>query len=114
MTSFKGPFGRHFYVRQLCDMKLSPQIELMDADILGRYAALCGWVLARAHAKSGGLAAQISGYLGAGDRMAEVMVGYSNSYADQVEKDYERFVAACRSGRLEARTEADMAADFRV
>ncbi len=46
--------------------------------------------------------------------MAEVMVGYSNSYADQVEKDYERFVAACRSGRLEARTDVDMAADFRV
>lgn len=110
----KGPLGRYFYVRQLRDMKLSPQIELMDAEILGRYGALCGWVLARAHAKAGGLAAEISGYLGTGDRMAEVMVGYSNSYADQVEKDYERFVAACRSGRLEARTDADMAADFRV
>ncbi len=57
---------------------------------------------------------EISGYLGTSDRMAEVMVGYSNSYADQVEKDYERFVAACRSGRLEARTDVDMAADFRV
>jgi uncharacterized protein (DUF2252 family) len=110
----KGPNGRHFYVRQLRDMKLSPQIELMDVEALGKYGALCGWVLARAHAKAGGLAAEISGYLGTGDRMAEVMVGYSNSYADQVEKDYERFVAACRSGRLEARTDADMAADFRV
>ncbi|CAG2143704.1 DUF2252 domain-containing protein [Cupriavidus numazuensis] len=110
----KGPFGRDFYVRQLRDMKLSPQIELMDVEALGRYGALCGWVLARAHAKAGGLAAEISGYLGTSDRMAEVMVGYSNSYADQVEKDYERFVAACRSGRLEARTDADMAADFRV
>lgn len=110
----KGPFGRHFYVRQLRDMKVAPQFELMDVETLGKYAALCGWVLARAHAKSGGLAAEISGYLGTGDRMAEVMVGYSNSYADQVEKDYERFVAACRSGRLEARTDVDMAADFRV
>ncbi|KWR89761.1 DUF2252 domain-containing protein [Cupriavidus sp. IDO] len=110
----KGPFGRHFYFRQLRDMKLSPQIELMDAELLGKYAALCGWVLARGHAKAGGLAAEITGYLGRSDRMAETMVAYSNAYADQVEKDYERFVAACRSGRLEARTDADMAADFRV
>ncbi|MBB2919113.1 DUF2252 domain-containing protein [Cupriavidus alkaliphilus] len=110
----KGPRGRHFYMRQLRDMKLSAQIELMDADLLGRYAALCGWVLARAHAKASGLAAEVSGYLGRSDRMADVMVGYANGYADQVERDYDQFVAACRSGRLEARTDADMAADFRV
>jgi hypothetical protein len=110
----KGPFGRHFYMRQLRDMKLSAQIELMDGDLLGRYASLCGWVLARAHAKASGLAAEVSGYLGRSDRMADVMVGYANGYADQVERDYDQFVAACRSGRLEARTDADMAADFRV
>ncbi|WP_432260359.1 DUF2252 domain-containing protein [Cupriavidus sp. TMH.W2] len=110
----KGPFGRHFYMRQLRDMKLSAQVELMDAELLGRYASLCGWVLARAHAKAGGLAAEVSGYLGRSDRMADVMVGYANGYADQVERDYDQFVAACRSGRLEARTDADMAADFRV
>ncbi|RAS11998.1 DUF2252 domain-containing protein [Cupriavidus alkaliphilus] len=110
----KGPRGRHFYMRQLRDMKLSAQIELMDADLLGRYAALCGWVLARAHAKASGLAAEVSGYLGRSDRMADVMVRYANGYADQVERDYDQFVAACRLGRLEARTDADMAADFRV
>ncbi|XYI43789.1 DUF2252 domain-containing protein [Cupriavidus necator] len=110
----KGPFGRHFYLRQLRDMKLSAQIELMDGELLGRYASLCGWVLARAHAKASGLAAEVSGYLGRSDRMAEAMVGYANGYADQVERDYDQFVAACRSGRLEARTDADMAADFRV
>lgn len=110
----KGPFGRHFYFRQLRDMKLSAQVELMDAELLGQYAALCGWVLARGHAKASGLAGEISGYLGRADRMAEVMVGYSQAYADQVERDYDRFVNACRSGRLEARTDADMAADFRV
>ncbi len=43
----KGPNGRHFYVRQLRDMKLSPQIELMDVETLGKYGAVCGWVLAR-------------------------------------------------------------------
>ncbi|WP_420995273.1 DUF2252 domain-containing protein [Cupriavidus sp. 30B13] len=109
-----GPFGRHFYLRQLRDMKLSPEVELMDADMLGGYAALCGWVLARAHAKASGMALEISGYLGSGDAMAEALVAYSNACADQVERDYEVFVAACRSGRLEARTDADMAADFRV
>ncbi|AGW89286.1 hypothetical protein N234_04540 [Ralstonia pickettii DTP0602] len=71
-------------------------------------------MLARAHAKASGLGAEISGYLGRSDRMADAMVGYANGYADQVERDYDQFVAACRSGRLEARTDADMAADFRV
>ncbi len=110
----KGPFGRHFYFRQLRDMKLSAQIELLDAELLGQYGALCGRVLARAHAKASGHAVEIGGYLGSSDRMAQALVGYSNAYADQVERDYAQFVKACRSGRLEARTDADMAADFRV
>lgn len=110
----KGPFGRCFYLRQLRDMKLSPQLELMDANLLGRYASTCGWVLARAHAKAGGQAAEISGYLGSGDRMAEALVEYANAYADQVERDYARFVEACRKGDLPARTDEDMAAEFRV
>jgi Uncharacterized protein conserved in bacteria (DUF2252) len=110
----KGPLGRHFYLRQLRDMKLSAQIELLDAELLGAYAALCGWVLARSHAKAGGLAREISDYLGRGDQMADAMVKYSDAYADQVERDYELFLAACRSGRLEARNDVDMAADFRV
>jgi uncharacterized protein (DUF2252 family) len=110
----KGPLGRHFYVRQLRDMKVSAQVELMDAPLLGEYAALCGWVLARAHAKASGKAREISDYMGRGEPMADAMVKYSDAYADQVERDYETFVAACRSGRLAARTDADMAADFRV
>lgn len=110
----KGPSGRHFYVRQLRDMKFSADIELMDTNMLAAYGRVCGWVLARAHAKASGLAGEISGYLGTSDRMAESMVAYSNNYADQVERDYDVFVKACRSGRLEARTDADMAADFRV
>lgn len=110
----KGPFGRHFYIRQLRDMKFSADIELMDLNLLAAYGRVCGWVLARAHAKASGLAAEISGYLGTSDRMAESMIAYSNAYADQVERDYDVFVRACRSGRLEARTDADMAADFRV
>lgn len=110
----KGPFGRHFYIRQLRDMKFSADIELMDASMLAAYGRVCGWVLARAHAKAGGLAAEISGYLGTSDRMAESMISYANAYADQVERDYDTFVSACRAGRVEARTDADMAADFNV
>jgi len=110
----KGPSGRCFYLRQLRDMKLSPQLELMDATLLGKYAAVCGWVLARAHAKAGGQAAEISGYLGTSDRMADALVAYANAYADQVERDYARFVDVCRKGELPARNDEDMAAEFRV
>jgi Uncharacterized protein conserved in bacteria (DUF2252) len=75
---------------------------------------LCGWVLARAHAKAGGCASAISGYLGRGTQMADALVRYASSYADQVAEDYELFRTECREGRLEARTDADMAADFSV
>jgi uncharacterized protein (DUF2252 family) len=107
-----GPFGRAFYGRQLRDMKVSPQIELFSKDTFRQYARLCGWVLARAHAKAGGYAPELTGYMRDGDQMADALVKYSRAYADQVEQDYEKFRKACRSGRLEARTDADMAADF--
>ncbi|MFJ2991120.1 DUF2252 domain-containing protein [Pandoraea sp. NPDC087047] len=107
-----GPFGRYIYGRQLRDMKVSAQFELFRADGFREYAALCGWVLARAHAKAGGRAAEMVGYIGKGMRLGEALIHYSTDYADQVERDYEVFRKACRDGRLEARTDADMAADF--
>lgn len=107
-----GPFGRCIYGRQLRDMKISAQFELFRADGFREYAGLCGWVLARAHAKAGGCAAELVGYVGKGIRFGEALIHYSTDYADQVERDYERFRKACRDGRLEARTDADMAADF--
>jgi uncharacterized protein (DUF2252 family) len=109
-----GPNGRNFYVRQLRDMKLSANIELFDNSLLDGYARICGWIMARAHAKASGQAVEISAYIGRGDQFAEALVGYASAYADQVEKDYELFMKACRNGDLEARTEEDMAADFRV
>jgi uncharacterized protein (DUF2252 family) len=109
-----GPSGRHFYFRQLRDMKLSANIELFDIDVLEGYARLCGWILARAHAKASGKAIEISAYLGQGSQMAEALVAYSKDYADQVERDFDLFTQACRSGRLLARTDEDMAADFHV
>ena len=106
--------GRHVYIRQLRDMKLSANVELFDTNLLEGYARLCGWILARAHAKASGKAIELTGYIGGSDRLCESMTRYGNAYADQVEKDYERFLKACRSGRLEARTDEDMAADFHV
>ena len=64
----RGRGGRDFYVRQLRDMKLSIPVESLTAQQLERYAEICGWSLARAHAKSGD-AATISGYLGKGDTL---------------------------------------------
>jgi uncharacterized protein (DUF2252 family) len=109
-----GPLGRAIYIRQLRDMKISPEVELFRDETFREYAGLCGWVLARAHAKAGGCASAISGYLGRGTQMADALVRYASSYADQVAEDYELFRTECREGRLEARTDADMAADFSV
>ncbi|RKF46681.1 DUF2252 domain-containing protein [Paraburkholderia fungorum] len=109
-----GPSGRHFYFRQLRDMKLSANIELFDTDLLEGYAKLCGWIMARAHAKASGQAIEVSAYIGRGDQFAESLTAYATSYADKVEHDYDVFLKACRSGELEARTDEDMAADFRV
>ena len=109
-----GPAGRHFYFRQLRDMKLSASIELFDSSLLQGYARLCGWIVARAHAKASGQAIELSAYMGRNDPFAEALTDYACSYADQVERDYDLFVKACRSGELEARTDDDMAADFRV
>ena len=107
-----GPSGRHFYLRQLRDMKISAEVELMDTTLLQGYGRICGWVLARAHARAGGLAPEISGYMGEGDGFAKSIATYSAAYADQVEKDYEVFAQACRSGKLQARTDNDYLADF--
>ncbi|KPC55378.1 DUF2252 domain-containing protein [Amantichitinum ursilacus] len=109
-----GPSGRHFFVRQLRDMKVSAEVELMDATRLQGYGRICGWVLARAHARASGLAPEISGYIGESDRFAAALARYSTDYADQVERDYQVFAQACRSGKLKARTDADYAADFSV
>jgi len=109
-----GPRGRHFYVRQLRDMKVSPSVDLFDIDQLNGYARLCGWALARAHAKASGKAIEISAYIGRSDQFAEALADYAAAYADQVERDYDAFMKACRGGEVEARTDEDMAADFRV
>ena len=109
-----GPRGRHYFLRQLRDMKLTPQLELYDAELFGLYAGICGWVLARAHARAGGMAPEIAGYIGGSEAFAEALVKYGRSYAQRVEQDYELFRKACRSGRLQAQSEADFSADSSI
>jgi uncharacterized protein (DUF2252 family) len=95
--------GHDYYVRQLHDMKVSAQVETFKPQTLLSYATMCGWALARAHAKVGE-AEMIAGYLGTKDKFDEALVQYAKSYADQVELDFKAFRAAVRSGRLRART----------
>ena len=93
--------NRHFYWRQLRDMKGSILVETMTPLGLTFYGRTCGWTLARAHARSGDPVA-IATYLGAGDAFDKSITDFSQRYADQNEQDYEDFVKAIRSGRLQA------------
>jgi uncharacterized protein (DUF2252 family) len=95
------PRGEAYYVRQLRDMKGSLPLEQLEPAGLDAYASLCGATLALAHARSGD-AATIAGYVGRGDSFDIAIGGFARAYADQVERDHERFVAAIAAGRLEA------------
>jgi uncharacterized protein (DUF2252 family) len=97
----RGPRGRDFYVRQLRDMKIAPDIETMIPSMMRPYATLCGLALARAHDKAGD-AAMIAGYLGSKDHFDEAIGDYAVAYADQVERDHAVFVEAVRAGRLKS------------
>jgi uncharacterized protein (DUF2252 family) len=100
-----GPEGRHFYIRQLRDVKLSPLVETYDAQMLSIYGEACGWVLARAHAKAGDPWA-ISGYLGRkSDQFDEAMGKFAVAYADQAERDHAALRAAVRAGIVEVQLE---------
>ena len=92
---------RHFYWRQLRDMKGSVLVESMIPSGLSFYAGICGWTLARAHARSGDPVA-IAAYLGKTDAFDRAITEFSLAYADRNEQDYEQFAAAVRSGRLAA------------
>jgi uncharacterized protein (DUF2252 family) len=90
---------RHYYVRQLWDGKGSAEIETMDPKVMEIYGRLCGWTLARAHARSGDRIA-IASYLGGGDTFDRAICDFAASYADQNQSDFEAIKAAVESGRL--------------
>jgi uncharacterized protein (DUF2252 family) len=93
--------NRDFYVRQLRDWKYSAPIEEMLPAGLRSYAELCGWTLARAHARSGDRFA-IAGYLGKSDKFDRAMVTFAEAYADRTEADHAALQSAVDAGRLEA------------
>jgi uncharacterized protein (DUF2252 family) len=99
-----GTFGVDYYFRQFRDMKGSFSPEGVVPEGLTEYAQVCGWALARAHARSGDAAA-IAGYLGTGNRFDRHVADFAAAYADQTELDHAALVDAVRQGRVEARTE---------
>jgi uncharacterized protein (DUF2252 family) len=102
---FRGQEGRDFYWRQLKDMKGSAKVESMSADELVLYAGLCGWALARAHARSGDRV-QIAAYLGKSERFDHAVADFAVAYADQTERDHAALLAAVQSGRVAADADA--------
>jgi uncharacterized protein (DUF2252 family) len=95
---------RDFYVRQLWDGKRSVDVEDLPPAALELYGRVCGWTLARAHARSGDRIA-IGSYLGKGDAFDRAIAEFSERYADQNELDYAALADAVKSGRIEARTD---------
>jgi uncharacterized protein (DUF2252 family) len=102
---FKGEDGvtRDFYLRQLWDWKFSVDVDAMPPEAFGIYAQVCGWALARAHARSGDAIA-VGSYLGGGDRYDRAMCEFADAYADQNELDFESLTRAIADGRIEATT----------
>jgi uncharacterized protein (DUF2252 family) len=93
--------GRHFYVRQLRDMKIRMPLDTTDPALLAYFAEVCGWALARAHARSGD-PAMIAGYMGSNARFDDAIVKFAVKYADQTESDYAVLKKAIKAGRIKA------------
>jgi uncharacterized protein (DUF2252 family) len=95
--------SRDFYVRQLRDWKGSVEVEDMVPAGLAMYGKLCGWTLARAHARSGDRIA-IAAYLGGGASFDRAILEFSHAYAEQNDRDYRRLTKAVKSGKIVAQT----------
>ena len=105
-TRAAGPdkIDRDFYVRQLKDWKFSFPVEAMIPSGMTGYAQICGWALARAHARSGDRVA-LAAYLGGSDRFDQAIADFAETYADQNERDYAALQAAVKEGKVEATTD---------
>ncbi len=99
----EGGVPRDFYGRQLKDWKGSAEIERMVPEGMAQYGKLCGWTLARAHARSGDRIA-IAAYLGKSDVFDRAILEFSEAYAEQNERDYNALAEAVESGRITAET----------
>jgi uncharacterized protein (DUF2252 family) len=99
-----GSNDRHFFVRQLRDMKMSAIIEDWDTAMLRQYSRMCAHALARGHARSGD-AAMMAGYMGSGQSFDDAIGEFAVEYADQNLLDYRKFVEAIKEGRVKATIE---------
>ena len=97
----EGRLGRHFYIRQLRDVKIKPAVETFGMAEMTLFAGFCGHTLALSHARSGDPAI-ISGYLGKSDVFDEAVAAFSVAYADQNEKDHAVLKRAIQDGKIEA------------
>ena len=97
----EGRLGRHFYIRQLRDVKIKFAVETFGTAEMTLFAQWCGWSLALSHARSGDPAV-ISGYLGKRDVFDEAVAAFSVAYADQNEKDHAALKRAIQDGKIEA------------
>jgi len=93
--------GHDYYFRQLRDMKMKVDVVALPKEDWNEYIRICGWALARAHARTGD-PAKLAGYLGKSGRFDEAIEGFAAVYADQNERDYETFLKAVRAGKVPA------------
>jgi uncharacterized protein (DUF2252 family) len=93
--------GRHFFIRQLRDIKVSPRVESFGAPEMGLYATWCGRALALSHARSGS-SAVLSGYMGQSEVFDKAIAAFATAYADQNERDHEALARAVRKGTVKA------------
>ncbi len=96
--------GHDYYFRQLRDMRMKINLDEMTRQEWTEYAGICGWALARAHARTGD-AAKIAGYLGKNDSFDDAIEKFAVAYADQTERDHAALLKAIRAGKLRARTD---------
>ncbi len=100
----QGRMGRHFYFRQLRDVKIKFAVETFGKIEMMLFAEWCGWSLALSHARSGD-ATMLAGYLGKSDAFDQALADFSVAYADQNERDHAALTRAIRDGKLEAASE---------
>ena len=100
---------RDLYVRQLWDSKTSPDVAAMQPSDMALYARLCGFTLARAHARSGDAVA-IASYLGTSELVDRAIAAFAETYADQNERDHAALLHAIATGRIRPRANRDAAA----
>jgi uncharacterized protein (DUF2252 family) len=103
-TQGTGKLRKHFYIRQLRDIKLKPKVEAFNSTTMIQFGEWCGWTLARAHARSGE-PAMIGGYLGKSDTFDKAIAAFSIAYADQTERDHEVLAKAAKKGKLQVAME---------